>query len=75
MTVANGEGTFTLKDGETLTIYGIPEGTAYTVMRSVETYTASESGRDGGVVSEETMTATGETKEVNIGSPRRADAV
>ena len=31
LTVANGEATFTLKGGETLTIYGIPEGTDYTV--------------------------------------------
>ena len=32
LTVENGEATFTLKDGETLTIYGIPEGTAYTCL-------------------------------------------
>lgn len=31
LTVENGEATFTLMGGETLTIYGIPEGTDYTV--------------------------------------------
>ena len=39
LTVTGGEATFTLKDGETLTIYGIPEGTDYTVAE--EDYSAN----------------------------------
>ena len=39
LTVTGGEATFTLKGGETLTIYGIPEGTDYTVTE--EDYSAN----------------------------------
>ena len=49
--------TFTLKDGETLTIYGIPEGTAYTVTETVpaaDGYAMTATGESGDIVAEKT---------------------
>ena len=60
LTVENGEATFTLKDGETLTIYGIPEGTAYTVTETVpaaDGYAMTATGESGDIVAEKTAEA------------------
>ena len=63
ITVENGEATFTLKDGETLTIYGIPEGTDYTVAEDVP-------AADGYA-----MTSTGEIGKISASTPAEAEFV
>ena len=60
LTVTGGEATFTLKGGETLTIYGIPEGTDYTVAEedySANGYETTSTGEDGEIVAEQTAQA------------------
>ncbi len=60
LTVTGGEATFTLKGGETLTIYGIPEGTDYTVAEedySANGYATTSTGEDGEIVAEQTAQA------------------
>ena len=60
LTVTGGETTFTLKGGETLTIYGIPEGTDYTVAEedySANGYAMTSTGEGGEIVAEQTAQA------------------
>ena len=60
LTVTGGEATFTLKGGETLTVYGIPEGTDYTVAEedySANGYATTSTGEDGEIVAEQTAQA------------------
>ena len=60
ITVANGEATFTLKGGETLTVYGIPEGTGYTVAEedySANGYETTSTGDSGEIIADETAEA------------------
>ena len=60
-TVTNGELTFTLKGGETFTIYGIPAGTGYTVTETVPTadgYTVDSAVKSGAIAVGELAEAT-----------------
>ena len=60
-TATNGELAFTLKGGETLTIYGIPAGTGYTVTETVPTadgYTVKKTGDQGAIDKDTPATAT-----------------
>ncbi len=60
-TVTNGELTFTLKGGETFTIYGIPAGTGYTVTETVPTadgYTVDSAAKSGVIAAGELAEAT-----------------
>ena len=72
ITVANGQATFTLRDGQTLTIEGIPEGTAYDVTEadySAEGYTTTwqnETGTIGNGASAAAFTNTRDVGELTI---------
>ena len=72
ITVVNGQATFTLKGGETLTIYGIPEGTDYEVTEadySAEGYTTTwqnETGTIGNGASAAAFTNTRDVGELTI---------
>lgn len=60
LTVTGGEATFTLKGGETLTIYGIPEGTDYTVAEedySANGYATTSTGEGGEIIADQTAQA------------------
>ena len=72
--VTNGQAAFTLKGGETLTIHGIPAGTAYTVTESVPTadgYTVDSAAKVGaiaaGTLANATDTKVSFTNERNVG--------
>ena len=73
LTVTGGKATFTLKGGESLSIYGIPEGTDYTVTEAdpVEygyliTATSGEEGAIGTGMSSATFTNTRDIGELSI---------
>ena len=61
ITVENGKATFTLKDGETLTVYGIPEGTDYTVTEADYSANGYET------------TSTGDSSEIVVGETAKAE--
>ena len=60
VTFNNGVGTFTITDGQTKTISGLPEGTAYEVEETDLTHgwTATYSGESGSIVAGQTKAAT-----------------
>ena len=73
LTVTGGKATFTLKGGESLSIYGIPEGTDYTVAETdpaqygyLITSTSGEEGTIGTGTSEATFTNTRDVGELTI---------
>ena len=58
---ATGKATFTLKDGETITIKGIPDGTTYEVTEASYTadgYTVEKTGEEGTIADGTTAEAT-----------------
>ncbi len=60
MNFVNGVATFTLKDGESKTATGLPNGTEYTVSESdysAEGYETTKSGDEGVIVGDDTVTA------------------
>ena len=73
LTVTGGKATFTLKGGESLSIYGIPEGTDYTVAEKdpaehgyLITSTSGEEGTIGTGTSSATFTNTRDIGELSI---------
>ena len=73
LTVTGGKATFTLKGGESLSIYGIPEGTDYTVTEAdpaeygyLITATSGEEGAIGTGMSSATFTNTRDIGELSI---------
>ena len=73
LTVTGGKATFTLKGGESLSIYGIPEGTDYTVAEKdpaehgyLITSTSGEEGTIGTGMSSATFTNTRDIGELSI---------
>ena len=73
LTVTGGKATFTLKGGESLSIYGIPEGTDYTVTEAdpaeygyLITATSGEEGVIGTGMSSATFTNTRDIGELSI---------
>lgn len=68
VTFTNGTGTFTLKDGEKVTLAGIPAGTGYSVEESDnEGYEVTATGAEGKILLGETVTAAFTNQKGDIG--------
>ena len=55
--VVNGEGKFTLKDGEEISITGLPDGVEYEIIDDTTGYTVTKSGETDNIISETTKRA------------------